>query len=46
MVSFPAREIGIQAMHTLSDLIRGKKPRPRRTVLEVELVLRDSCGSH
>ena len=46
MVSVPAREIGIQAMRTLSDLIRGKKPRPRRTFLDVELVVRESCGSH
>jgi DNA-binding LacI/PurR family transcriptional regulator len=46
MVSVPAREIGIQAMRTLSDLIRGKKHRPRRTVLDVELVVRNSCGLH
>jgi DNA-binding LacI/PurR family transcriptional regulator len=46
MVAVPAREIGIQAMRTLSDLIRGKRPRPRRTVLDVELVVRDSCGAH
>jgi DNA-binding LacI/PurR family transcriptional regulator len=46
MVSVPAREIGIQAMRTLSELIRGKKIRRRRTVLDVELVVRDSCGSH
>jgi LacI family transcriptional regulator len=46
MVSVPAREIGCQAMRALADLIAGKKPRPRRTVLDVELVLRDSCGSH
>jgi DNA-binding LacI/PurR family transcriptional regulator len=46
MISVPSREIGIRAMRTLSDLIGGKKPRPRRTVLDVELVLRDSCGSH
>jgi DNA-binding LacI/PurR family transcriptional regulator len=46
MVSVPAREIGIQAMRTLSDLIRGRKPRSRRTVLDVELVVRDSCGPH
>lgn len=46
MVSVPAREIGIRAMRTLSDLVGGKNPRPRRTVLDVELVLRDSCGSH
>jgi DNA-binding LacI/PurR family transcriptional regulator len=46
MVSVPARKIGVQAMRTLSELIRGKRPRSRRTVLEVELVVRDSCGSH
>jgi LacI family transcriptional regulator len=46
MVAVPAREIGIQAMRTLSDLIAGKKPRPRRRVLEVELVVRESCGPH
>jgi len=46
MVAVPAREIGIRAMRILSDLIRGKAPRPRRTVLDVELVLRDSCGPH
>ena len=46
MVSVPAREIGIQAMRTLSALTHGKKPRTRRTVLDVELVVRDSCGSH
>ena len=46
MVSVPAREIGIQAMRTLADLIGGKKLPSRRTVLDVELVLRDSCGSH
>ncbi len=45
-VSVPTREIGIQAMRTLSDLIRGKTPRPRRSVFDVELVLRDSCGVH
>jgi DNA-binding LacI/PurR family transcriptional regulator len=46
MVSVPAREIGLQAMRTLSQLIRGKKVRTRRKVLDVELVVRDSCGSH
>lgn len=46
MVAVPAGEIGVQAMRTLSDLISGKKPRPRRTVLGVELVVRESCGSH
>jgi DNA-binding LacI/PurR family transcriptional regulator len=46
MVSIPAREIGIRAMRTLQKLMRGEKPRPRRTTLDVELVVRDSCGSH
>jgi DNA-binding LacI/PurR family transcriptional regulator/DNA-binding transcriptional regulator YhcF (GntR family) len=46
MVSVPAREIGIQAMRTLANLIRGRNPRPRRTTLPVELILRDSCGHH
>ena len=46
MVSVPSREIGIRAMRTLSELISGKKPRPRRTRLDVELVVRASCGSH
>jgi DNA-binding LacI/PurR family transcriptional regulator len=46
MVAVPARQMGIQAMRTLSDLMQGKKLRPRRTVLDVELILRDSCGRH
>jgi LacI family transcriptional regulator len=46
MVSVPAREIGSQSMRALADLIAGKKPRSRRTVLDVALVLRESCGSH
>jgi LacI family transcriptional regulator, galactose operon repressor len=46
MVAVPAREIGMQAMRTLSELTRGKHPRARTRVLDVELVVRDSCGSH
>ena len=46
MVAVPAREIGIRAMRTLADLIAGKRLRPGRTVLPVELVVRDSCGQH
>jgi DNA-binding LacI/PurR family transcriptional regulator len=45
-VSVPAREIGVRAMHALNGLIGGRTPRPRRVVLDVELVVRDSCGSH
>jgi LacI family transcriptional regulator len=46
MVSVPAREAGVRAMRTLHGLIAGKKPSPRRIVLDTELVLRASCGSH
>jgi DNA-binding LacI/PurR family transcriptional regulator len=46
MVSVPARDIGLRAMRTLQALMAGRKPNPRRTVLDVELVLRGSCGSH
>jgi DNA-binding LacI/PurR family transcriptional regulator len=46
MVSVPARDMGVQAMQTLADVIAGRMPRPRRTVLDVELVVRDSCGAH
>ena len=46
MVSVPAREIGSRAMRALAGLIAGKSRRPRRTVLGVELVVRESCGSH
>jgi DNA-binding LacI/PurR family transcriptional regulator len=46
MVSVPAREIGLRAMRTLQTLMAGKKPRPRRTVLGVELLVRASCGLH
>ena len=47
MVSVPAREMGMQAMRILSDLIQGRKVQTlRRTVLDVELVVRESCGRH
>ncbi len=46
MVEVPAREIGLRAMRILSDLIQGKRPRRRRTVLPTQLIVRDSCGSH
>ena len=46
MVAVPVREIGARAMRTLSDLIDGKKPRRRRTVMPTELVVRDSYGPH
>lgn len=46
MVSVPSREIGVRAMRTLAELVSGRRPRPRRIVLDVELVVRDSCGAH
>jgi DNA-binding LacI/PurR family transcriptional regulator len=46
MVSVPAREAGLHAMRTLHALIAGRQPRRRRIVLDVELVVRASCGSH
>lgn len=46
VVSVPAREIGLQAMGALHGLMHGSKRRPRRTVLDVELVVRASCGPH
>jgi len=46
MVSVPSREIGSRAMRTLHRLISGRMPRPRRIVLDVELLVRDSCGPH
>ena len=46
MVDVPAREIGTRAMRTLADLIDGKSPRRRRTVIPTELIVRGSCGPH
>ncbi len=46
MVAVPAREIGLLAMRKLDRLIRSAARRPSRTVLDVELVVRASCGSH
>jgi LacI family transcriptional regulator len=46
MVAVPSQEIGVRAMRTLAALIAGEDPRPRRTVLGVELVVRRSCGPH
>jgi DNA-binding LacI/PurR family transcriptional regulator len=46
MVSVPAREAGLRAMRTLLARMAGRNPSPRRTVLEVGLVVRGSCGPH
>jgi DNA-binding LacI/PurR family transcriptional regulator len=45
-VSVPVREIGVRAMRTLQTLMGGRKPSRRRAVLDVELVVRESCGPH
>jgi DNA-binding LacI/PurR family transcriptional regulator len=46
LVPTPARGVVVRAMRALSSLISGRKPRRRRRVLDVELVVRDSCGPH
>jgi DNA-binding LacI/PurR family transcriptional regulator len=46
MVDVPAGQAGTQAMRTLQALIAGKKPSPQRIILDTELVVRGSCGSH
>jgi DNA-binding LacI/PurR family transcriptional regulator len=46
MVSVPAREIGLQAMTTLRRLMDGADVTPERVVLDVDLIVRGSCGPH
>jgi DNA-binding LacI/PurR family transcriptional regulator len=46
MVSVPARQAGVQAMQTLHALIGGTRHRAQRVVLDTELIIRASCGSH
>ena len=43
-VAAPARELGVEAIKMLQDLIAGKRPVRERVVLPVHLVLRKSCG--
>jgi len=43
-VAQPAAEFGIRAAEILVNLINGKKPRPKRLILEPKLVIRGSCG--
>jgi len=38
--------MGVLAMRALAELISGHALRPRRTILDVELVVRQSCGMH
>lgn len=46
MVSVPAHESGRRAATTLVRLIRGERVRSRVEVLDVDLVVRSSCGDH
>jgi DNA-binding LacI/PurR family transcriptional regulator len=46
MVAVPAREAGARAMDTLVRLIAAEDVPGGEVVLEVELVLRESCGVH
>lgn len=46
MVAVPAREAGAQAMDTLVRLIAAESIPGGEVVLEVELVMRESCGVH
>jgi DNA-binding LacI/PurR family transcriptional regulator len=46
MVAVPAREAGARAMETLVRLIAGESIPGGEVVLEVELVIRESCGVH
>ena len=43
-VSLPSRQLGIEAMKMLQDLIDGKKPENDKVVLQTRLVIRESCG--
>jgi DNA-binding LacI/PurR family transcriptional regulator len=46
MVAVPAREAGARAMDTLVRLIAAENIPGGEVVLEVELVIRESCGVH
>jgi DNA-binding LacI/PurR family transcriptional regulator len=43
-VSLPARQLGLEAMQMLQNLIEGKKPPVDQMILPTELVIRQSCG--
>jgi len=42
----PARDMGIQAMCMLKDLIAGQPPAQAQVVLPISLMIRASCGVH
>ena len=43
-VTLPARQMGIEAMHLLQELIAGRPPKPRRRTLQPNLVTGNTCG--
>jgi DNA-binding LacI/PurR family transcriptional regulator len=43
-VALPARQMGIEAMHLLQELIAGRPPKPRRRTLQPDLVTGRTCG--
>jgi LacI family repressor for deo operon, udp, cdd, tsx, nupC, and nupG len=45
-VSLPARQLGLEAMQMLQNLIEGKKLPVEQMILPAELVIRQSCGCH
>jgi DNA-binding LacI/PurR family transcriptional regulator len=45
-VSIPATDMGKEAMRTLDLLLAGGSARPRKVMLETNLVVRESCGLH
>ena len=45
-VAAPAHALGAEAMKMLAALIAGRRPRQRKVILPVELIVRESCGAH
>jgi len=43
-VSLSSRQLGIEAMKILQDLIEGKKTEIEKVILPTRLVIRESCG--
>jgi LacI family repressor for deo operon, udp, cdd, tsx, nupC, and nupG len=43
-VSLPARQLGLEAMQMLQNLIEGKELATKQITLPTELVIRQSCG--
>lgn len=41
----PIRRMGMQAVETLLEIIKGPQDPPRRIILPTELIIRESCGA-